>query len=461
MATPNPFTPAALGPDIQQKQMGLQQQQMLAQMLLNQGQQQPQGQMVSGHYVAPSPFEGMAGALKTYMGFKALGEVPKQQQELAKALQADTAQRFGLGQPQAAQNNPVAQSFPIGQGAQQPTMGTQPAPQMENTGQMGQPQIPLLPGRSPQESMAVYMGIGPEAYFKMVGDQGFQKPMVVGEGGTVYDPMTRQPQFSAAKNGIQTMYGPNGPVAGMVPGYGAANAAIQGMEAGATEGAKAAFDLVEVPNGSGGKILMPRAQAAAMLGGQGAAPAQSPNPGQPAGTPGALGTTISPQMQEARSALPKIEQQANQLRDVITKTLNHPGLDYSVGIWGNAPTVPGTPQADVRALQDQIQGATFLQAFDQLKGGGAITEVEGKKATDAIARLGRTQSPPAYRQALQDLKQVLDTGVARAYKSAGMELPGAQPAQQGMAMPRSEQDYAALPSGAMFRAPDGSIRRKP
>lgn len=451
MATSNPFTPAVLGPDIQQKQMGLQQQQMLAQMLLNQGQQQPQGQMVSGHYVAPSPYEGLAGALKTYMGFKALGEVPKQQQELAQALQADTAQKFGIGQPSAGG---VAQSFPVSSG-QQPSMPQQPA-----TG--SQPQIPLLPGRSPQDSMAVYMGVGPEAYFKMVGDQGFQKPMVVGEGGTVYDPMTRQPQFSAAKNGIQTMYGPNGPVAGMVPGYGAANAAIQGMEAGATEGAKAAFDLVEVPNGSGGKILMPRAQAAAMLsGGQGAAPSQSPSAGPSVGNPGALGTTISPQMQEARSVLPKIEQQANQLRDIITKTLNHPGLNYSVGVWGNAPTIPGTPQADVRALQDQIQGATFLQAFEGLKGGGAITEPEGKKATDAIARLSRAQSPTAYREALQDLMQVLDVGVARAYKSAGMQQPGAQGASQGMAMPKSAQDYASLPSGAMFRAPDGSLRRKP
>lgn len=57
--------------------------------------------------------------------------------------------------------------------------------------------------------------------------------------------------------------------------------------------------------------------------------------------------------------------------------------------------------------------------------------------------------------------QVLDVGVARAYKSAGMQQPGAQPDKQDMAMPKSAQDYAALPSGAMFRAPDGSIRRKP
>lgn len=453
MATQNPFAPAVLGPDIQQKQMGLQQQQMLAQMLLSQGQQQPQGQMISGHYVPPSPFEGLGGALKTYMGFKALGDVPKQQQELARALQADTAQKFGLGQPPAIQSS-------TGQGPQAFPMGNPGQPQQAPA--TNPSQIPLLPGRSAQDSMAVFMGIGPEAYFKMVGDQGFQKPMVVGEGGTVYDPMSRQPQFSAAKNGIQTVYGPNGPMAGAVPGYGAANAAIQGQEAGAVEGSKAQFDLVEVPNGSGGKILMPRAQAAAMLGGgQGLPPSQVPAPSQSTAAPGALGTTISPQMQEARSALPKIEQQANQLRNIITQTLNHPGLNYSVGVWGNAPTVPGTPQADVRALQDQIQGSTFLQAFDQLKGGGAITEVEGKKATDAIARLARTQRPEAYRQALQELSQVLDAGLTRAYKSAGLQQPGAQSTQQDIAMPKSAQDYAALPSGSMFRAPDGSIRRKP
>ncbi|WP_175224600.1 hypothetical protein [Achromobacter ruhlandii] len=439
-----------LGPDIAQKQYEMAQRQAYAQALLQQGMDPLQGQNVNGHYVAPSWTQGLAKALSSYMGMKAMADMPKQQQELQDLQTQRQAQLFGLGQP--SNGNSVAQAFPIGASGQQPT-------QQPVTG--GQPQVPLLPGRSAQESFTIAQGMGLPAYLKLAAEQGFQKPMVVGEGGTVYNPNTRQAEFSAAKNGIQTMYGPNGPVAGMVPGYGAANAAIQGMEAGATEGAKAAFDLVEVPNGSGGKILMPRAQAAAMLGGQNQAPVQSPNPGQQAGAPGALGTTISPQMQEARSALPKIEQQANQLRDVITKTLNHPGLNYSVGVLGNAPTIPGTPQADVRALQDQIQGATFLQAFESLKGGGAITEPEGKKATDAIARLSRAQSPTAYREALQDLMQVLDVGVARAYKSAGMQQPGAQPDKQDMAMPKSAQDYAALPSGAMFRAPDGSIRRKP
>jgi hypothetical protein len=376
-------------------------------------------------------------------------DLPKQQAELINAQNAQVAQRFGVGGNAQGLGNALA-----GQQPQQPQQ---------------QSSMPLLPGRSPAESMQVYMGVGPEAYFKMVGEQGFQKPMVVSEGGTVYDPMSGQPQFSAAKNGIQTQYGPNGPQAIAVPGYGAANAAIQGAEAGAIAGARhpyeiaqnrdaqttgAMLDLVEVPDGRGGTIKMPRSQAAQLLSGQGQAPAQ----GQ--GTAPALGTTVSPRVQEARQMLPKIDNQVTTMVNTIDQILNHKGLDYSVGVWGKAPTIPGTPQADVRALQDQIQGQAFLQAFESLKGGGAITEVEGKKAEQAIARLQSTQSATAYRDSLKELRGMLQAAQERAYKSADMQRPGSSPAG-GVATPRSAQEMQSLPSGTVFRAPDGSLRKVP
>jgi hypothetical protein len=77
-------------------------------------------------------------------------------------------------------------------------------------------------------------------------------------------------------------------------------------------------------------------------------------------------------------------------------------------------------QVDFQSLVDQTKGQTFLQAFQSLKGGGAITDIEGAKATNAISRLGNQRlSDQDYLQAITDLEDVIKTGVARAQHQAG------------------------------------------
>lgn len=101
---------------------------------------------------------------------------------------------------------------------------------------------------------------------------------------------------------------------------------------------------------------------------------------------------------------------------VIDKALAHPGRQTSTGLSGTVDPrnyVPGTDAADFRAVLDQIGGAAFLQAFESLKGGGQITEVEGKKATDAMARLSRAQSDKEFEQSLRDLREVMAAGYKR------------------------------------------------
>ena len=69
---------------------------------------------------------------------------------------------------------------------------------------------------------------------------------------------------------------------------------------------------------------------------------------------------------------------------------------------------------------EQLQGQTFLQAFESLKGGGAITEREGAAAQNAIARLQRTQDEREYVKALNELRTYLDRGRRRL---AGESIP--------------------------------------
>ena len=112
---------------------------------------------------------------------------------------------------------------------------------------------------------------------------------------------------------------------------------------------------------------------------------------------------------------------------VIDKALAHPGKATAVGLSGTIDPrnyVPGTDATDFRSVLDQIGGTAFLQAFESLKGGGAITEVEGKKATDAIARLSRAQSDKEFDESLKDLRGVMTEGYKRL---SGKDYRGAAP----------------------------------
>jgi hypothetical protein len=100
---------------------------------------------------------------------------------------------------------------------------------------------------------------------------------------------------------------------------------------------------------------------------------------------------------------------------VIDKALNHPGRSTATGLTGQIDPrnyIAGTDAKNFQIVADQIGGKAFLQAFESLKGGGQITETEGKRATDAIARLNRAQSDTEYEQALRDFRGV----IALAYK---------------------------------------------
>ena len=141
----------------------------------------------------------------------------------------------------------------------------------------------------------------------------------------------------------------------------------------------------------------------------------------------------------------------------IDGLLSDPAFNSSTGIWSPLQKIPGTSQRRFGARVKQLDGQAFLQAFESLKGGGQITEIEGAKATQALGRLDSAQSPEDYRQALTELKDILNVAAGRPVGWA--EQNGSQTTK----MPKitDEGSYNALPSGTMFIAPDGTQRRKP
>jgi hypothetical protein len=219
--TVNMMNPMAnlMGPDVTQQQYQLQQNQRYADILMQQAlQEQPQGQMVSGHYVPPSPVQGLAQLLKAYVGRRASDMIPEQQQKLASAQDQQLQRMVGLnfpstqptaGQPVTQQptqtgnapmqamptqgRTPVAVSFPVGESGatqnlpafepsqyagalsggvppvnqtapQTPTAGMPTAgiPQQGRTS-MGQPMLPSVTG-DPIKDLALIRTLGPQAY---------------------------------------------------------------------------------------------------------------------------------------------------------------------------------------------------------------------------------------------------------------------------------------------------------
>jgi|GEM_PF-2596009 len=198
---------------------------------------------------------------------------------------------------------------------------------------------------------------------------------------------------------------------------------------------------------------------------------------------------LGPSMVEARSTLQQIDQ-----------VLKDPNLDKAVGpIDGRMPDAmmsvwnPGAYA--VRQRFSQLRGKAFLSAYSVLKGGGAITNVEGDKATDALARMDTAQSEGDFRQALGDFRDALQTGIDKLAARANVQAPQvdqqdlqsspeftpdqirrtrdvyslssdeaaiAKLRQKSAGRPviRDKAAYDALPSGAEYQAPDGSIRRK-
>jgi hypothetical protein len=78
-----------LNPEQMLQQQQILRQQKMAEMLMQQGMQQPQGQIVGGRYVAPSIFQNIAGLANQYVGQRGIEKAQQAQIDLAKQLRAD------------------------------------------------------------------------------------------------------------------------------------------------------------------------------------------------------------------------------------------------------------------------------------------------------------------------------------------------------------------------------------
>jgi hypothetical protein len=155
----------------------------------------------------------------------------------------------------------------------------------------------------------------------------------------------------------------------------------------------------------------------------------------------ATGTAIAQGDIKAVQALPKIIADGQMAIDLVDKmvgkpavkdtsgkviqaaTAPHPGFNDAVGAtWKPGfRFIPGTDAATFQTFQDQIEGTAFLSAFEALKGGGAISEKEGAKATAARLRMKTASDEKGYMEAAREFQEVVRKGV----EAARNRVPGA------------------------------------
>lgn len=138
----------------------------------------------------------------------------------------------------------------------------------------------------------------------------------------------------------------------------------------------------------------------------------------------AAGSTAAREANQSQYDRAATIEQAETALSLIKSVKEDPALPNITGnVQGRLPAgIPlvtgGQAGTDLSVKIEQLQGQAFLQAFESLKGGGQITQIEGEKATNAIARLQTAQSDGAYIQALNDLEEVVNIGLRRARAGA-------------------------------------------
>ena len=402
--------------DFQPQMQNISQQQKLSQMLLQQGMQQPQGQMVSGHYVAPALTQYLQPLFGAYAGSKGMETAENKQLELAKAIrQVGTEEVQNILETYKKDPNAALQ---LASNAQ--------TPQAKALAAQLSKSVLLEPTTLERE-------------WKAAQAQGFK--------GTINDFKNQMTEAQRESNRIDR-----------------ARLNLSAQEQ--------AFNLgLPMAGGYGGG--MPQQ-----------APLQTINPGSPILAPGQQAPQQGMPMQgmpqgqvprfnskaeqdlwlskqkkvgelqaEALNALPGAELKVqsaitaiqNMIGDttvdksgnlVLGKNKPHAGFYEAVGMpsitnaFGLTGLFPGSDVQDFKSEFSKVGGQAFLQAVETLRGTGAISETEGKKATDAITSMSLAQSEKSFVKAANDFKDAIKKGYVATQQRAGVASfnPAAAPA---------------------------------
>lgn len=261
--------PPYLDPSQYPAYLDLQRKQMLAQTLMGafqQGNQTPSDWNSMRVVPKRSGLQNVATLASALLAGKAMQGANQAQQKYFAGLygggdtSAPPSAPITLAPPPTDPNEQTVQPLIArnGQSFSQAVGGASPPQQVSN---------PMLLTGDPRTSQALLGMMGPAEYGKALGaryqplelekkltaagitdpalrqqivqaslaKENYIAPIDARAGGTVLDPITHQPVFTAPQNGVQTLWTPQGPVQAPVPGAAGAQAQIAGATTGAKE----------------------------------------------------------------------------------------------------------------------------------------------------------------------------------------------------------------------------------
>lgn len=103
------------------------------------------------------------------------------------------------------------------------------------------------------------------------------------------------------------------------------------------------------------------------------------------------------------------------------------------GVWNAAMrNIPGTAEYDFARRIETLKSQAFLIGAQNLKGLGAMTEIEGKKATDALGNLDLSQNTKQVAMQLADIAKAANNVAQAANKNAQIYSTKGQGYSQGI-----------------------------
>lgn len=169
----------------------------------------------------------------------------------------------------------------------------------------------------------------------------------------------------------------------------------------------------------------------------------------------------------------------DRLAEAANAVLKAPGLDAITGLRGKLPNIPGSDAANAQALLDTLKSQVGFGVLQDMRnnsktGGalGSVSDAEGKRLEANLAALDRAQSPEQFRASLMQILEYSEAAKGRVRdafnlkhgdKAGGTGRTNEAEVKAVSQYPKvgSRAELEALPSGSLFTAPDGSIRRKP
>ena len=131
-----------------------------------------------------------------------------------------------------------------------------------------------------------------------------------------------------------------------------------------------------------------------------------------------LGKDEIDEAREAQSKLDTAQLKANTAINRAQAIIDNPNLANVTGRVNGALPFYTEDNNDLVILISQFKDTLGVQAFDSLRGAGAITEPELVMATKALIDLNRTQSTRQFLSQMNEIKQYLSDGFAIAEKKA-------------------------------------------